>query len=500
MKKILLLAMTLFTVFTISGCVVNVTTNYTIDQVEDNIAIIYASGDDENHVTQDVTLPRTTTFISNAFIFWVSDTPDVISHTGVVTQDTNNHTVTLTYTLSYNDESRTGSFVLTVLGLDPTIEDIEAALEIGYVSGDSAQHVSQNLTLPTVSTLDLSATISWVSSNPSIITNTGIITRQASNETVTLTYTISYDGGTLSDTIMVVVIAAAEQYTVTFNSNGGSAVSSITQDEGTSITKPTDPTKDGYTFVAWYVDQALTTSYVFGTTLTADITLYARWDEYIGTDFTGIYDGAEDKTGATLISFLYNVVTTGISGSTQDYGDARYTLDDTDEDPSNPSNVILVYLGTSVSGTWDGGITWNREHVWPQSLLGEEADNNTVNMASDLHNLKPANPSANSSRGNKWFGSSTTTVSYAPRVDVRGDIARILFYMAVRYHSTLTLVNLSGLQEPSVHQMGDLATLLQWHLADPVDTFEMNRNDRIASVQGNRNPFIDYPEFADLIW
>jgi endonuclease I len=80
------------------------------------------------------------------------------------------------------------------------------------------------------------------------------------------------------------------------------------------------------------------------------------------------------------------------------YGDARLILDETDRDPNNSSNCILVYLGTSVSGNWDGGITWNREHVWPQSLLGVNVENQSINVGSDLHNLKPADPNENSSR------------------------------------------------------------------------------------------------------
>ncbi len=121
-------------------------------------------------------------------------------------------------------------------------------------------------------------------------------------------------------------------------------------------------------------------------------------------------------------------------------------------------------------------------------------------MGSDLQNLKPADPSINSSRGNKWFSTLTTTVSYFPtRESIHGDIARILLYMVVRY-SYLSLVELVSPQEPSLYQMGDLSTLLAWHLADPVDDFERNRNEIIEDYQHNRNPFIDYPEFVEMIW
>ena len=101
----------------------------------------------------------------------------------------------------------------------------------------------------------------------------------------------------------------------------------------------------------------------------------------------------------------------------------------------------MIYTGASVSGVWDGGVTWNREHVWPQSLLGEDAVNEVVNMASDLQNLKPANPSINTSRGNKYYDLTTTADSFVPRDEVKGDIARILLYMMVMYSDDLELIN-----------------------------------------------------------
>jgi len=205
------------------------------------------------------------------------------------------------------------------------------------------------------------------------------------------------------------------------------------------------------------------------------------------------YMSAQDLEGQALLLELREIINTGFAGKS--YGDARYLLDDTDADPAKPGNVLLIYNGASVSGTWDGGAAWNREHVWPQSLLGVPADNSTINEASDLQNLKPCNPSINSSRGNKYFDVATTTVSYLPRAQDRGDIARILFYMVVKY-SRYSLVETT----PAVNQMAKFSVLLLWHEQDPVDDFERYRNNKIYEFQNNRNPFIDYPEFVDLIW
>jgi endonuclease I len=209
------------------------------------------------------------------------------------------------------------------------------------------------------------------------------------------------------------------------------------------------------------------------------------------------YSSASGLTGNQLKLQLRTIIRAGFVAIS--YGESRYILDDTDRDPNNANNVILIYRGTSVSGVWDGGITWNREHVWPQSLLGVDVNNDSKNVGSDLQNLKPANPSENSSRSNKYFADTTTSISYAPRQEVKGDIARILFYMVIMY-DYLTLVNVTGTQEPALYQMAQLNLLLLWHTLDPVDDFERNRNEIIFSYQKNRNPFIDYPEFVNMIW
>lgn len=215
--------------------------------------------------------------------------------------------------------------------------------------------------------------------------------------------------------------------------------------------------------------------------------------DYLTLDMIPYYDDAEGLFGSSLMDALHAIVNDGFQGVT--YGEARYILDDSDRDPNNANNVILVYRATSVSGTWNcsSGCIWNREHVWPQSLLGVDANNGAVNQASDLYNLMPANPSENSSRGNSPY--SEMGLGYEPRDEVKGDVARALFYMMIMYDN-LNLVD----DSPSVYEMGYLSELLQWHLNDPVDDFEINRMEVIFSEQDNRNPFVDYPHFVELIW
>ncbi|MFO7970049.1 MAG: endonuclease [Candidatus Izemoplasmatales bacterium] len=216
-------------------------------------------------------------------------------------------------------------------------------------------------------------------------------------------------------------------------------------------------------------------------------------NDYLSMDLDPYYDDAEGISGETLLIALRTIINTGFTGVS--YGETRYILNETDEDPNNLGNVILVYTQLSVSGTWDEGVTWNREHVWPQSLLDVSVDNNDTNVGSDLHNLKPADPGENSSRSNKYFDYIGSTTTYEPPDEVKGDIARILFYMIVMY-DYLDLVD----TEPTTYEMGLLEVLLAWHEQDPVDDFERNRNDVIYSYQNNRNPFIDYEHFVELIF
>lgn len=189
------------------------------------------------------------------------------------------------------------------------------------------------------------------------------------------------------------------------------------------------------------------------------------------------------------------------------YRDAIWVLEESDVDPNNSNNVILLYpgeYGESVPTGYSNDINgyyWNREHVWPQSRLGENVsyDNDFASIATDVHNLKPADPAENSLRSNDYFDNiRVANLTYEPNDNVKGDIARILFYMSTRYLE-LTLNDNPNTSSGQL-TMGLLSVLLEWNEMDPVDDFERNRNEVIYKYQGNRNPFIDYPEFANLIW
>jgi len=192
------------------------------------------------------------------------------------------------------------------------------------------------------------------------------------------------------------------------------------------------------------------------------------------------------------------------------YDEARFVLELSDLVEEN--NILYldgIYSGHKIIPYWDGGVTWAREHVWPNSRLGiPRAQGSSKNQGSDVHNLRAINPNVNSSRSNRYFsdaveGHLNHTVgkdAYYPGDNYKGDVARIIFYMATRYHDILTLIDSNiddgNAYEKSGAKMGLLSVLIQWHEEDPVSLFEINRNNIIYSYQGNRNPYIDHPEYV----
>lgn len=221
----------------------------------------------------------------------------------------------------------------------------------------------------------------------------------------------------------------------------------------------------------------------------------------------GYYNGTENLYGEDLKAALNDIIDGHIQCS---YDACWEALKETDKDPSNPDNVILLYTGWSVTNA--GYPTWNREHVWAKSH-GDFGT--TMGPGTDLHHLRPTDPSVNSSRGNKDFDNGGTQHpiatgcyydddSWEPRDEVKGDVARMIFYMATRYegeNGEPDLEVVDAVNTAPLPQHGKLSTLLEWNMIDPPDDFEQNRNDVIwAEYQGNRNPFVDDPNFANLIW
>ena len=230
------------------------------------------------------------------------------------------------------------------------------------------------------------------------------------------------------------------------------------------------------------------------------------------------YTTAAGKTGLELKAALHNKIKGHtIFPYTSSSTDTWDILKESDRDPANSANVILFYTGWSVSANQTAGEGWNREHVWAKS----HGDFGTTNgPGTDCHHLRPADISVNAARGNMYFDygntfyvdpSGATGCKFNTSLDVweprdveKGDAARMIFYMAVRYEGDDAFPDLEVVDyiptNDALPLFGDLSTLIEWNQLDPVDAFEMNRNNVVYKWQKNRNPFIDHPEYVNLIW
>lgn len=225
------------------------------------------------------------------------------------------------------------------------------------------------------------------------------------------------------------------------------------------------------------------------------------------------YDGCDGTNGVKLRAKLHSI----IKGHTEfSYKQIWDVLKYTDEDPEDPNNVVLLYTGWSKSKEHvvNGKLIWNREHVWAKS----HGKFGTIKpQGTDAHHIRPSDVSVNAKRGHLDFDDGgmlyidpdgateckSDVDSWEAGDSQKGDVARMIFYMAVRYEGDDGLPDLKLADKVSTYPSpfhGKLSTLLKWHKLDPVDDWERRRNDRVYDKQRNRNPFIDHPEFATLIW
>lgn len=247
------------------------------------------------------------------------------------------------------------------------------------------------------------------------------------------------------------------------------------------------------------------------------------------------YDGITATGGTALLGQLHDLITTTHT---------KYTTYDNCKDPniikktdagSNTSSVAEFYSQADIASTWGSGNngTWNREHVWCQSLSNGLWG--TSGGGSDLHHIRPVESRLNSTRGNDPYGEVTggnalyykdakgNNIALAgydkggvfePLDEVKGDIARIVLYVYTHYNTysnvygttngggkssyfgTLSITKIiSASSEKAAFEL-----LSAWNTLDPVDEREQNRNEAVYEIQGNRNPYIDHPEYVNAIW
>ena len=252
--------------------------------------------------------------------------------------------------------------------------------------------------------------------------------------------------------------------------------------------------------------------------------------------WAGVDTGSPSALRTTVHAAIENHIPFPYSAGTTD---TRDILNLADEDPVDPTKILDIYRNASYVKTPSGDAEYNKEHSWPKSY--GFPDESAI-PHSDCHHLFASDTQYNSNRGNKPFGTCssgctenatlanhgfgggsgtypgnsnwTSSTVYEVWNHRRGDIARAQLYMDVRYEGGSHAV--TGASEPNLvltdemalvvmtsaspAYMGRLSTLLAWHLADPVDDDERARNDVVESFQGNRNPFVDHPEWVACVF
>jgi endonuclease I len=275
-------------------------------------------------------------------------------------------------------------------------------------------------------------------------------------------------------------------------------------------------------------------------TLPVTYTIYEP-NDYLLWDLSTYYDAAEGKDGETLILSLNSIIDNHTvypyTSSSIDVWDILRVLD---EDPYNTNNIVGFYTGLSIPKDCQDGSTltdicmieaygetkmvdWNREHIWSKS---RGFPTESLDAYTDVHHLVATESVMNSTKNSRFFETCDindtnvvdkgygnyicNTWSFEPRDEVKGDTARMIFYMMTRYYLELDLrviddpmdflISIGQTKDSDLPIYGDLADLIAWHYADPVSQKEIDRNNLIFSYQGNRNPFIDYPHFVELIY
>lgn len=238
----------------------------------------------------------------------------------------------------------------------------------------------------------------------------------------------------------------------------------------------------------------------------------------------GYYNNAQDLSGVALKQALHNIIKNHYSVS---YSNLWSYFQQTDKKSngkvwdmySDKPLGTLPYEYTFSSdqcGSYNAeGVCYNREHSWPQSWF-----NSSTPMQSDLFHLYPTDGYVNGKRGDYPYGNvgSTTWTSlngsklgycnftgysglvFEPIDAYKGDFARTYFYMSVRYYTEDGSWQTTDMTTKSEIKEWALKNLYEWHLADTVSQKEIDRNNAVYNIQNNRNPFIDHPEYVELVW
>ncbi|WP_317130620.1 endonuclease [Psychroserpens sp. NJDZ02] len=337
-------------------------------------------------------------------------------------------------------------------------------------------------------------------------------TEQDVTTDLTINFTLNNYGFNTSDfTGITSVVIAAGQNTITTTIN----IVDDVLDEGDEVLKlevstlPTAYIALNNNLETRVVDNDFVVA-AFGTPLNS------TFGNVESTQPAGYYDSLDGLSDGSLEQALQDIIADPAVVRAQTYADIIDILEVADQNPENSNQVWLVYTEVGkpkldFQTTSNNTGTWNREHTYPRSLAGYASidlddfrDGKDVFWTtnadslrhgnSDAHALRAADGPENSVRSNQHYGEyngpSGTLGSF------KGDVARSVLYMQIRYNG----LSIENGYPTTLGQLGDLATLLEWHRNDPPDDFEMNRNNVIYEWQFNRNPLIDQPDLVEYIW
>lgn len=237
------------------------------------------------------------------------------------------------------------------------------------------------------------------------------------------------------------------------------------------------------------------------------ILAYGQQPYYNGVNLT--------LTGMALKSELSQKITNTHITLLQ-YSDVWGVLQQTDLDPSNANNVLLLYgyndgdsnpiTDRTRNKNSNGGNVgdWNREHTYAQSLATPGMNTSSPNAGTDAHHLRSTDVQMNGDRGSRKFSTGSGNAGNAganwyPGNEWKGDVARMMMYMYLRY-PTQCLPDGVGVGTSVAIDPAMITLFLDWNAQDVVSQYEQNRNTILETEQGNRNPFIDNPYLATIIW
>lgn len=239
----------------------------------------------------------------------------------------------------------------------------------------------------------------------------------------------------------------------------------------------------------------------------------------VPTYYSGINFNADATTIRSQLTTLITTTHTTDLPYTSSAFDTWDAVKQTDENPDNDTEVLLFYgydnndndtqtdytRLKSLSCHTSGCIgKWTREHVYAKSIATPSLDTDYPGAGTDVHNLRACDASMNSSRNNRLYTSGTgdahiiSSNYFYPGDEWKGDVARIVMYMELRYPSQCPANDIGFDNNTYSTEIPDI--FLEWNAEDPVSFYEQQRNTILEGIQGNRNPFIDNPYLATVLW